>query len=263
MGRAMSAYQGGLLLGTGFGPSVGGFVAGALGFRAPFVLYLAMAAVSVVISLAVLPDRLPERPARATGSEPAPGFAAVARDGAFQTALAVAFVVFILRIGVSGTAVPLYASDTLGLSRALVGLAVTVWALSNFAFLFHAGRLADRRPRGVAISVGLTLTLLALGMLGAWRHVAGLYLGMVLLGAATAYAGVTPAALIADVTPPAHTATAMGLYRMAIDFGIVAGPIAAGLLTDAAGSARTFYVLAVPALLVLLPALRLRDTRRA
>lgn len=260
MGRAMSTYQGAILLGVAVGPSVGGLLSSAAGLRLPFFLYAGVGVASALVSLALLPAELPP-PRTAGGSSGRLG--AAARDSAFLTALAVAFVVFILRQGVNSTAVPLYAHETLGLGRGQVGLALSVSALSNVLFLTHAGRLADRRPRGVSISLGLGATLVALALLGLWQSVPGLFAGMFVLGCATAYAGVTPAALVADVTPAASSATAMGVYRMAVDLGSVTGPLMAGVLTGTTGHAPAFLLMAVPALLTLAAALRLRDTRPA
>ena len=261
MGRSMGAYQSALQLSIAVGPVAGGALAEALGFRPVFLLHAAIAGAGVLVCLRALPRALP-RPEPRYGEGAAGGFSEVLRDGAFQTALAVAFVVFILRAGVSSTAVPLYAHEELGLSRGRVGLALALTALSNLIFLRHAGRLADRRPRAVAILVGLAATLLGLGLLAFWQTELGLYVAMVVVGCATAYAGVTPAVVITDVTPPAHSATAMGLYRMAIDSGNVAGPVAAGVLVGSAGTANAFLLMSLPALLTLAATFRQRDTRR-
>jgi DHA1 family multidrug resistance protein-like MFS transporter len=275
MGRAMSIYQGAVLLATAIGPAVGGVLAGGAGFRPPFLIYAGIGLVSAVIAVRHLPNlpRSPSspgsdvreeapRPVGVPGSPSCtPPFASVLRDGAFLTALGVAFVVFILRAGVNATAVPLYAHDVLGLGRGATGLALSVAAFSNFFFLPHAGWLADRRPRAAAIGIGLAAALVTLALLGLWQSVAGLYAAMVVLGVATAYAGVAPAAVITDVTPTMHSATAMGAYRMAVDLGSVTGPLAAGVLFDWLGVGRAFLAMALPAAVMLTAALRLRDTR--
>jgi DHA1 family multidrug resistance protein-like MFS transporter len=274
MGRAMSVYQGAILLATAIGPAVGGALAGGAGFRLPFLIYAGIGLATAGIAVRRLPDlprsraapgrdmreALPALPGPGA-STTAPPFALVLRDGAFLTALGVAFVVFILRAGVNATAVPLYAHDVLGLGRGATGLALSVSAFSNFFFLPHAGWLADRRPRAAPIIAGLAAALITLALLGLWQSVAGLYAAMVVLGVATAYAGVAPAAVITDVTPTMHSATAMGAYRMAVDLGSVTGPLAAGVLFDWLGVARAFLLMAVPAALMLAAALRLRDTR--
>lgn len=263
MGRSMGTYQGAILSATAIGPAIGGLVAGWAGLRLPFLLYALVAAGSALAALVLLPQRLPPAPPRLGGEAQSGGFGRVLRAEPFLIGLATAFVVFILRQGVNSTAVPVYAHEGLGLSHGQVGLALSISALANFLFLPHAGRLVDRRPRGVAIQVGLIATLAALALFGGWQQTAALYGGMFVLGFATAYAGVAPAALITDVTPPARSSTAMGVYRMAVDAGSVSGPLAAGVLTAGLGYRGSFLAMAAPAALLMLWTARLRDTRRS
>ncbi len=263
MGRSMGTYQSAILSSTAIGPSIGGLLAGQAGLRAPFVLYAIVAAGAALAALWLLPQRLPAPAPRRLGEEGPGGIGRVLRGGALQIALATAFVVFILRQGVNSTAVPVYANEGLGLGRGHVGLALSVSALANFLFLPHAGRLVDRRPRGVAIRLGLVATLASLLLLGGPQSMAGLYAGMFVMGVATAYAGVAPAAVITDVTPPAHSATAMGIYRMAIDAGSVSGPLAAGMLTAGLGFRGVFLAMMAPVVVLLLATVRLPDTRAA
>jgi MFS family permease len=184
------------------------------------------------------------------------------RDAAFLTALAVAFVVFVIRAGVTSTSVPLFAHEELGLSRGMVGIALTCSAASNLLWLPHAGRLADLRPRRVAVVLGLTAALAGLALLSVSNGLVLLLVAMFVLGIATAYAGVTPAAIIADVAPPARSGMALGTYRMAVDGASVLAPLCAGLIAAAAGFHGVFLAFMAPLALVLLAGLRLRDTRR-
>lgn len=258
MGRAMGTYQGAILAGVSVGPAVGGLLTEVAGLRLPFLLYGLAAAACAGIAWRTLPAHLPRPPAAAaTGS-----FFRLLRGPVFLTALAIAFVVFVIRAGVTSTTVPLYAAEELGLSRAFVGLALTVAAVANLLLLPHAGRLADRRPRRVATTLGLVAGLAGLALLGAESGVPGLYLAMAITGVATAYAGVTPAAIIADVTPPAQSGTALGAYRMAVDGASIAAPLAAGIIAGGAGYRGVFLAFLLPLALVLLATLRLPDTRR-
>jgi MFS transporter, DHA1 family, multidrug resistance protein len=53
---------------------------------------------------------------------------------------------------------------------------------------------------------------------------------------AVGVSGAAPAAYAADVAPPGMNAAAMSTFRMLADFGYVLGPIALGVVTDAAGA---------------------------
>lgn len=260
MGRTMSVYQGSILTGVAIGPAVGGLVTEVTGFRLPFLLYGVCALVCMTVAWRALPPRLLRPRPGAVGGE---SFSLVLRDRAFLVALAVAFAVFIMRAGVTNTAVPLYADEQLGLSQVLVGLALTVSALSNLAWLPFAGRLADRCPRRIATLLGLAVALAGLALLAADTGPAGLYAAMVLTGASTAFAGVTPAAIISDVAPPAQSGTALGAYRMAVDGASVLAPLSAGAIAEAAGYRSVFLFFMLPLALVLAACTRLRDTRRS
>jgi MFS transporter, DHA1 family, multidrug resistance protein len=259
MGRSMSIYQGAILSSMAIGPAIGGLLAELVGFRLPFALYGLCAFLCVIAAWRTLPARLPHPAKRAGGGD---AFAAVLRDGAFITALAVAFAVFIMRAGVTSTTVPLYANEDLGLSQALVGLALTVSAIANLVWLPSAGRLADQRPRRVATMLGLVLALAGLALLASGSGPIGLYVAMLLTGSSTAFAGGTPAAIISDVAPPAQSGTALGMYRMAVDGASIVAPISAGIIAATAGYRAVFLTFMLPLLLVLAASSRLRDTRR-
>ena len=71
-GRIMSLYQGSLLLGAGAGPALGGVIAGAWGFRAPFFMFGAF----TLLGGAWAFYRIPETRDLAAADEPAQGDAA-------------------------------------------------------------------------------------------------------------------------------------------------------------------------------------------
>lgn len=261
MARAMSAYQAALMAGVGFGPLLGGVLGSAFNYRVPLFAYAGLAALCAAFSARTLPGRLPTAAALAgngAGQREAP----LLRDGAFLTAVALAAAVFVVRAGVLSTLVPLFAKERLHFSGGLIGLALTIAALVNVVVLPHVGRFADRRHRRVAVLVGLGAGLVGLLLLTAPANAAALFASMVALGVCTGYAGVAPAAIIADVAPPGRSGTAMGLYRMGVDFGSVAGPLCAGQLIAVSSYPVAFAAMAVPVALMVPLALRLRDTRR-
>jgi MFS family permease len=260
MGRAMSLYQGAILTGVSLGPTAGGLLTQLGSFRPPFLLYGLCALICAVVAWRMLPARLP-KPAARPGVDARLG--AVLRDSAFMVALLIAFTVFTLRSGFSATTVPLYANESLGLSRGMVGLALSAASLTNLLCLYHAGLLADRRPRGISTALGAAAGLVGMLLLVGDTGVPGLFVAMGFVGVATAYAGVTPAPIITDVTPPALSGTALGFYRMAVDAASAMSPIVAGLIIAAAGYHQAFAVACLPLALVIIVALRLRDTRRA
>lgn len=257
MARSMSYYQAAVMSGVAFGPSIGGLIAHLSNYRVPLYCYAGMAALCAAVSLFTLPAKLPAPIRRGDSGDTG----RLLRDGAFCTALALAAAVFVVRAGVLSTLVPLFAHERLGLSASAIGFALTVSALVNLLVLPHAGRLADRTHRKVAVLIGLIAGLAGLLVLILPAGVVLLYVGMIALGICTGYAGVSPAAIIADVAPAGRSGMAMGMYRMGVDFGSVAGPLVAGQMAAASSYRASFLVMALPLALMMVLALRLRDTR--
>lgn len=127
-----------------------------------------------------------------------------------------------------------------GYSPAQAGAAVSAYGLGALGASVLGGYLADRLGRRNAIALSMlsaAATMLVLSQAGT------LPLVLVL----SALAGLTselyrPAAgaLLADLIPPRRRLTGYALYRLAINLGFAAGPVAAGLLAE-----RSFFLLFV------------------
>ena len=260
MARSMSIYQAAIMSGVAFGPSLGGLLAGLFNYRVPLYSYAALAVICASVAVFTLPARLPALAPR--GQDRSGSTFALLRDGAFASAVALSTVVFVIRAGVLSTLTPLFADHTLHLSTQVIGYALTVAAAVNLAVLPHAGSLSDRRPRKVAVLVGLGAGIAGMLVLAGPANVPLLFVAMIGLGICTGYAGVSPAAIIVDVAPPERSGAAMGLYRMGVDFGSVTGPLLAGQLAASTSYRTTFLVLTLPVGLMCLVAARLRDTRQ-
>jgi multidrug resistance protein len=173
-GRAMSRYQGALLLGTSVGPAIGGLIAAQYGYRAPFVVYAVLAATAAVWSFFALPEtRGASRAASAAarGTQPALGqrevISTLLRDRNFVLVSLVTLSVFFTRTGSRSTVLPLFGNVRLGLSAGQLGYTFTLISLVNFATINLCGALCDRYGRKIvivpsAVLSGLPLVLFSL-----------------------------------------------------------------------------------------------------
>jgi MFS family permease len=254
MGRAMGTFNGAFLLGAAFGPTVGGLAADALGLRGPFFLYALFCAAAGVVALLVLrqpPGSAGRGPVGRAPGQPnaaAPKTAPLRPSRLLAAALSSGFAQWWLLGGFRFSLVPLYATERLGLDSGAIGLGLTASALANLCVVWPAGLAADRfgrRAVGIPGFVGLALAagtfMLADGLLG-------YILASVLLGAVGGAASVVPGALLADATPANRAGAASGIGHLGNDLGNMLGPVAVGLVLDAAG-----YPMAT--LLAILPAL--------
>lgn len=271
-GRALSLYQGTLLLGAGAGPVVGGVLAEALSARAPFLVLGALALAS-----ALWASRLPEtRPSasssrasagRAPASSPprarmapprparvgAPAADRVDGEGAqgkwsawrsreFWLVSVFTLMVFASRSGGQGTLLPLFGFDRLGLDASVIGLAFTVLMAFNVGALYLSGVLSDRLGRKYAIVPGGLITATALLGFPLSPNATAFFGLSALFGLGIGVGGPAPAAFIADIAPADRLGSTMGLYRMIADLGLMGGPVLFGWAAEQFGYGAGFAV---------------------
>lgn len=222
-GRFMSLYSGFIFLGTCFGPSIGGYAAVNFGLNAPFFVYGGFAVLGL---LATLPLK---ETVTHTEDRPAPmrwkDVQQVIMNPSFLLVNSSVFALFFLRAGVRSTLVPLYAAINLGLSEDKIGIALTVAAIVTSVFVFPTGWFSDRVGRKAPVMACMFMSAFAVLLIPSQDSLGGLIGIMALYGFATGLQG-SIAAWPADVAPQDKLGTAMGVYRLIGDIGMVVGPLA-------------------------------------
>ncbi len=246
-GRFIATNQGALLVGVGFGPAIGGFVADAYGLAAPFMVVAVAAVLTSIYGYLRLPETLgthhdgavPEGTSdgpieQASGSDNVPPSRfALLRSADF---LAVGFVsigVFSIRAGVRQTLVPLQLNQEFGLEVAELGTLFTVLGMIGLVLIWPSGWAADRFgpkalivPTALAISAGMALVAVA-------DTLSIFIVGLVVAAIGSSITGPAPAAYVANLVDEDQRGVAMGLYRTFGDIGVVASPVLSGSLADA------------------------------
>lgn len=251
-GRLMALCQGGMLIGAGLGPAVGGALASHFGYAAPFWAYAVVCAVALVIAWSSV-----DNTANPAEDKVEPPFAtdesasarSVLGDPLFLLVCLINFGVFFTRTASQWQAIPLLAHDRYGMGVNMIGLALTMLAAMNFLTLPLSGSLIDRYG---ARRVTLASTMVtALGLiwiaLGDGPHM--MWIGMGMLGIGGGLNGPSTAAYAAEIVPIRLYGPAMGLLRTFGDAGFIFGPIVTGFLADA-GSIGSAGGLAANALLM-------------
>ncbi|WP_233495648.1 MFS transporter [Geodermatophilus sp. TF02-6] len=229
--RAAATYQGGFILGGIAGPAVGGLLA-ELSPRLPFLLYAESLLVAGAVALLFL------RPAPGTVGPAAPAPAAdpvplrtALRSRRYVTALVVNLGVGWVLFGVRNSLVPLYVTEDLGRGVAWAGAGLLAGSLAQALALLRAGRLADAWGRRPALVLGTALATASTALLALPPALGVFLLSMALTGLAASLLSSVPAALVGDVSP-ARGGRLVAVFQMASDLGAIAGPLAAGWLTD-------------------------------
>jgi DHA1 family multidrug resistance protein-like MFS transporter len=246
-GRYMSLYSGLIFAGTAFGPTIGGYAAVHFGLRAPFFAYAFFAFIGL---MATLPLKEPTDTAQATRAKVRMrDVPSVLLNGPFLLVNCSVLALFFLRAGVRSTLVPLYASLNLGLTEDRIGILLTVAAIVTSVCTFPSGWLSDRVGRKRPIMACLFLSGIAVLLVPLQQSLGGLMGIMAFYGLATGLQG-SIAAWPADVAPKDKLGTAMGVYRVMGDIGLVLGPITVTYIAGYIGhSTVTFTPFLVPALL--------------
>ena len=253
-GRAVGALQGAFLFGIAFGPSVGGLLAEPLGLRWPFAIYAVFCGGAGLVALKFLPA------AAGVVAQPEPaldadvladagpavrkpqGLAATWRltrefctDRAFVAALVMMAASRWAATGVRFSLVPLFGTEVVGASKALVGAALTLAAGTHLLVLWPTGRVADTVGRKTLGAPAYLLFAVIAGGVGLATSVPLFLVVMALYGIGTGLTSVTPPAVVADIVPVERTGVGVGILNTAGDLGSVAGPLVSGWLAGNLG----------------------------
>ena len=148
---------------------------------------------------------------------------------------------------------------TLSAIAVLAALYPAVWGLGQFA----TGAMSDRVGRKWIIVVGMWLQAAALATVAVGNGFGTWAVAVIALGASTAFVYPILLAAVGDAAHPRWRASAVGIYRLWRDMGLVAGAVLGGYLSDAFGLRPAIVVVAVlTAASGALAALRMYETRR-
>jgi MFS transporter, DHA1 family, multidrug resistance protein len=252
-GRMMSLHQGSLLLGTSFGPSIGGLIGGIFGLQSVF-----LAAIIMYIVVAILAYiRVEETLQQSTGSRKGPsaagaGSLALLMNVSFLAVALVSMMIFFTRTGSRATIVPLRGAEDLLMSTTMIGGLLTVAAVLNVLALPIAGWGIDRFGRKKMIVPSTIISGGGVLLMAFAPNIPLMFLGIAIYGAGTGVAGPAPAAYVADLARGQNYGATLGMFRTMSDGGFVLGPILLGWLADLQGFS---FALTVNAILLVVAGL--------
>ena len=231
-GKVMSLYQGAVLVGGAFGPSVGGLAASVFGLSGPFYVAAVIGLASGALPLLLFNEQ--QHPTDEDHAHPA-GALPLLLILPFACALLANFAFFLTRTAGQWQLIPLLATAEFSVDPGSLGAAMSLSALANLVSLPLAAWLVDRVSRPALISVSLLTTALALVAITVAATPTTLYAGMIAIGLAVGIGGPAIGAYAIDVTPRGQHGPAMGTLRFAGDLGYLVGPLAIGAIVDLRG----------------------------
>ncbi|MDD1769268.1 MAG: MFS transporter [Methanomassiliicoccales archaeon] len=260
-GKYMSFYLGMFLLGSVSGPAIGGYVGESMGLSAPFFFYAGTAAFSFfLIQLGINESTFG---GKTTGQHNKVNIGQIGnllRNFTFVAISVAIFAIFVGRMGITATLVPIFAYSNLGTTAATLGIVLTLSALANLVIMVPAGSLTDRYGRKPFMVASVFLAGLSVMLIPFTQDMVGFVIVMIVLGFSFGLSGPI-IAWVTDITSSDQLGTAMGIFRTMSDAGFVVGPIVLTLLPgSSAGSVGLLPFLVAGGLLIVASALLLKGT---
>jgi MFS family permease len=258
MGRTLSFFYGAFNGGVIVGALLGGIVASRFGLASPLFFMAGATFLASLLYVRLLPARGPGgvKPSFAhPGDELGGGrllvrvgsrLTRVARTPGFGMVMVTNLAYLWMVAAIFDTLLPLFARDALQMSTLGIGLVFSVALAAEFLVLYPAGSLSDRRGRRYVLLPSLAALAIMTVAVGWTEEPLGLAVAVALLGIASGFAGVPPAAMLADVIPEHQSGTGVGIFRFSGDLGFTLGPLVAGFTAGTLGFKVAFAIAAIP-----------------
>jgi multidrug resistance protein len=231
-GEALGIALGATSAGSIAGPALGGVLADAISFEAPFVLLGVLSLVVLAVALVVLPR---DTPRSATEAPAFPAIARAVRTGPGMWAAAV----ILASAGVLGLVelvAPLDLDARLGLSSAAIGLLFAGSIAVDAVLAPLGGRWGDRRGRRLPAVIGLAGTALSVILLSVLPGWGGAAVAPGVYGAGFSLSMAATVPWLDETFDEAQRGLAYGVLNLLYAGGYAVGPVVGGLLLELDGA---------------------------
>lgn len=242
-GRYMGTMNLAMFAGMGLGPLIGGYLTDYFTMSTPFYVMGALTALSLILTLAFLPD---DRLRREKSTKARPSFRKVLSKRTLRAAFIYRAVGALGRGSIMGF-LSLYISGSvktggLGLSVSMAGLILSAGQFSAALLQRPFGIAADRYSKTLLILLGGFVGAIGLAMFpfanGPWEVLAARLIFSV--GSAIGMPALTAIAAIEG--RELGVGTTMSVLQSAMSLGNIAGPLISGFLVDIYGLKPIFFV---------------------
>ena len=258
-GHAQSVYQGSFIVGGMAGPAIGGLLS-VISLRAPFFVYSILLFCSGVVALFFLKGDSIGAKVKNSSAEPATTIREALAMPPYRIALVLAFIGTWVFFGMRASILPVFVTEELDSTTAVVGYGFAISAIVQGAILLRAGRFSDQRGRRAASILGSNIVFIGVLVLtfavNAWMFL----LSMMILGFGGAFLSTTPASIVGDIIK-GKGGKVIAIFQMAGDAGMIFGPIIIGWISDIYSYRTAFGASAVIFTVVLFLVYRIPETR--
>lgn len=250
-GRSIAVFGGINRIGVFGGPALGGVIATISSTTASFLVAGLMGTLALIAAAAFIPDdhgQAMER--RGTGRKrwDLVGKTLTAHSTDLVAAAIAQLFAQMIRQG-RQLLIPLVGARELGLNPAEVGTIMTVSAVIDMSMFFPAGVLMDRFGRKFASVPSFAVMAVGIGMVPFAGTFGGLLLAGLVIGLGNGLGSGSMMTLGADLAPEGATGEFLGIWRLIGDIGMVAGPLAVGIIASQVGLTGSAIALMIAGLL--------------
>lgn len=230
-GQAQSVYQGSFIVGGMAGPAIGGLLS-VISLRAPFFVYSVLLFCSGVVALFFLKGESIGAKKVSDSAESATTIREALAMPAYRIALVLAFIGTWVFLGMRASILPVFVTEKLHSTTAVVGYGFAVSAIVQGLILLKAGRFSDKNGRRAAAIIGSNVVFVGILVLTFSVNAFMFLLSMAILGFGGAFLATTPASIVGDIIK-GKGGKVIAIFQMAGDAGMIFGPIVIGAISDA------------------------------
>jgi len=260
-GQVQSVYQGSFIVGGMAGPAIGGLLS-VISLRAPFFVYSILLFCSGLVALFFLKGDSIGVKKQSQSDVAATTIREALAMPAYRIALVLAFIGTWVFFGMRASILPVFVTEELDSTTAVVGYGFAISAIVQGAILFKAGRYSDTKGRRAASIIGANIVFVGVLVLTFSVNAMMFLLSMIILGFGGAFLSTTPASMVGDVIK-GKGGKVIAIFQMAGDAGMIFGPIIIGWISDVYSYRTAFGFSAAIFLIALALAYKIPETRNA
>jgi MFS family permease len=258
--RALSVFQGSFLIGGITGPAVGGALA-TISLRAPFFMYAFMLIIAGTIGYIYLGREETTNDGSKVKSQDPITLKEAMQIPAYRIALTLSFISAWALFGMRSSILPLFVTESLHSTAAVVGYGFALAALFQGLLLMKAGRISDKNGRKRVVKLGGYIVMAGILGLTFSIHIWMFLVSMSIIGIGGAFLSTAPGSIVGYVIK-GKGGKVIGIFQMAGDAGMIIGPIVVGAISDIYSFRAAFGATAVIFSVVLILGSRLPETRK-
>jgi len=260
-GHAQSVYNGSFLLGAIAGPAIGGGLA-AISLRAPFFVYATALSISGTVAFIFFTSEHLQAPKKSEGKKVAMSLKDAFALKGYRYALIITFVASWVIFGVRTSILPLFITEELKSTAAVVGWGFTISAVIQGSLILRAGRLSDKRGQRFVLVVGTTIALTGVVILTLTLNPLMFFFSMAIIGLGNAFLASAPATIVGDLIE-GKGGQVIAVFQMAGDAGMIVGPVVVGFVADHHGYRAAFGLSGLVFCIAIALSIKMPETRKS